>query len=45
MLQDAQDSIDILVYAGLHLPEAHPSWAKEIQKECEDGVRVRIIVG
>jgi len=34
-----------LVYAGLHLPEAHPSWAKEIQKKCEDGVRVRIAFG
>ena len=42
LLQAAQESIDILVYAGLHLPEAHPSWAKEIQKKCEDGVRVRI---
>src|SRR5271166_1253927 len=45
LLQDAQNSIDILVYAGLHLPEAHPSWAKEIQKKCEDGVRVRIAFG
>ncbi len=45
MLQDTQDSIDILIYAGLHLPEAHPSWAKEIQKKCEDGVRVRIAFG
>ena len=45
LLQNAQDSIDILVYAGLHLPEAHPSWAKEIQKKCEDGVRVRIAFG
>ena len=34
-----------LVYAGLHLSEAHPSWAKEIQKKCEDGVRVRVAFG
>jgi len=45
LLQAAQERIDILVYAGLHLPEAHPSWAKEIQKKSEDGVRVRIVFG
>ena len=26
LLRAATDSIDILVYAGLHLPEANPSW-------------------
>jgi hypothetical protein len=45
LLRAAEVSIDILVYAGLHLPEAHPSWAKEIQRKCEDGVRVRIVFG
>jgi transcriptional regulator with XRE-family HTH domain len=45
LLQGAQDSVDMLVYAGLHLPEEHPSWAKEIQKRCEDGVRTRIAFG
>jgi len=45
LLRAAEESIDILVYAGLHLPEAHPSWAKEIQKKCENGVQVRIAFG
>jgi hypothetical protein len=37
--------VDILVYAGLHLPEAQPSWAKEIQRKCDAGVRVRMAFG
>jgi hypothetical protein len=41
----ATDSIDILVYAGLHLPEANPSWPEEIRKKCEESVRVRIAFG
>jgi hypothetical protein len=45
LLQGSQQSVDILVYAGLHLPEAHPSWAKEIQKKCDAGVSVRIAFG
>lgn len=45
LLQSAHDSVDILVYAGLHLPEANPSWPKEIQQKCEEGVRVRIAFG
>ena len=45
LLQGARQSVDILVYAGLHLPEAHPSWAKEIQKKCHEGARVRIAFG
>ncbi len=45
LLLAASESIDILVYAGLHLPEANPTWVKEIQRKCEDGVRVRIAFG
>jgi hypothetical protein len=45
LLQGAQQSVDILVYAGLHLPEAHPSWAKEVQRRCDAGVRVRLAFG
>lgn len=45
LLQDAQTSVDILVYAGLHLPEANPTWVKEIQHKCEDSVSVRIAFG
>jgi transcriptional regulator with XRE-family HTH domain len=45
LLHGAKRNVDILVYAGLHLPEAHPSWAKEIQKKCGEGVQVRIAFG
>lgn len=45
LLQAAGDSVDILVYAGLHLPEANPAWVKEIQRKCEDGASVRIAFG
>jgi transcriptional regulator with XRE-family HTH domain len=45
LLRGATDSIDILVYAGLHLPEANPTWVKEIQRKCEESVKVRIAFG
>ncbi|MEP7023944.1 MAG: XRE family transcriptional regulator [Actinomycetota bacterium] len=45
LLQAATEHVDILVYAGLHLPEANPTWAKEIQRKCEEGVSARIAFG
>lgn len=45
LLRTASDSIDILVYAGLHLPEINPTWVKEIQQRCEESVKVRIAFG
>ena len=45
LLQSARVSVDILVYAGLHLPEANPTWVKEIQRKCEESVSVRIAFG
>lgn len=33
LLRAATASVDILVYAGLHLPEANPTWPLEIKKE------------
>jgi len=45
LLQAAQTNVDILVYAGLHLPEANPTWVKEIQHRCEESVSVRIAFG
>jgi hypothetical protein len=45
LLRSATDSVDILVYAGLHLPEANPSWPQEIVKKCEESVKVRIAFG
>jgi transcriptional regulator with XRE-family HTH domain len=45
LLHGAEESVDILVYAGLHLPEANPSWPQEIRKKCEEGVPVRLAFG
>jgi hypothetical protein len=45
LLKTATESVDILVYAGLHLPEANPTWVKEIQRKCEESVPVRIAFG
>ncbi len=45
LLRAATDSVDILVYAGLHLPEANPAWPQEIVKKCEESVKVRIAFG
>lgn len=45
LLRSATESVDILVYAGLHLPEANPSWPLEIKKKCEESVKVRIAFG
>lgn len=45
LLRAATEQVDILVYAGLHLPEANASWPQEIKKKCEEGVPVRIAFG
>lgn len=45
LLRAARESVDILVYAGLHLPEANPMWPQEIREKCEVGVKVRIAFG
>jgi hypothetical protein len=45
LLRAAAESVDILVYAGLHLPEANPSWPEEIRKKCEESVKVRLAFG
>ncbi len=45
LLRSATDSVDILVYAGLHLPEANPTWPLEIKRKCEESVKVRIAFG
>jgi transcriptional regulator with XRE-family HTH domain len=45
LLQTAEHSIDLLVYAGLHLPEANPAWTKEIEGKCAAGAKVRIAFG
>lgn len=45
LLRTATESLNILVYAGPHLPEANPAWPQEIQKKCEESVKVRLAFG
>lgn len=45
LLHAAKESVDILVYAGLHLPEANPTWPQEIREKCANGIKVRIAFG
>jgi hypothetical protein len=45
LLRTAKHDIDLLVYAGLHLPEANPAWTKEIERRCAEGARARIAFG
>ncbi len=45
LLDQAKESVDILVYAGLHLPEANPNWVRELRRKCEDSVSMRIAFG
>lgn len=45
LLRAATESVDILVYAGLHLPEANPAWPQEIRKKCEESIRIRLAFG
>lgn len=45
LTEDAQDSIDMLVYAGLFMPDNNPDLAMTLIKKAKDGVRVRILMG
>jgi transcriptional regulator with XRE-family HTH domain len=45
LLQEATECVDILVYAGLHLPEGNPMWIREMRRKCEAGLSVRITFG
>jgi hypothetical protein len=45
LLHAATRQIDLLVYAGLHLPEANPEWPSEIERKCTEGVQVRLAFG
>jgi transcriptional regulator with XRE-family HTH domain len=45
VLQPAERQVDLLVYAGLHLPEANPEWPTEIERKCRESARVRLAFG
>ncbi len=45
LLDQAAESVDILVYAGLFLTDGTPDLAKRLVRKAESGVRVRVLLG
>jgi hypothetical protein len=45
LLEAATDRIDVLVYAGLFLPDGYPEVAKLLASKAEQGVKVRLTLG
>jgi transcriptional regulator with XRE-family HTH domain len=45
LLEAASDRIDVLVYAGLFLPDGYPEIAKLLAAKAEQGTRVRLTLG
>jgi transcriptional regulator with XRE-family HTH domain len=45
LARQAGRSIDVLVCAGLFLPEDHPDWLPTLRAKAEAGVRVRLLLG
>jgi hypothetical protein len=45
LLEAATDGIDVLVYAGLFLPDGYPEIAKVLASKAEQGTKVRLTLG
>lgn len=45
LLTDATEHIDILVYAGMWLPDQNPRLAATLRRKAKSGARVRILLG
>jgi hypothetical protein len=45
LLEAASDRIDVLVYAGLFLPDGYPEIAKLLATKAEQGTKVRLTLG
>jgi hypothetical protein len=45
LLEAASDRIDVLVYAGLFLPDGYPEIAKLLAAKAEQGTKVRLTLG
>lgn len=45
LVTEAKQSIEILVYSGLFLPEVIPNFAQVLQRKAEEGVTVNILLG
>ncbi len=45
LIEDASEHLDVLVYAGLFLPDGHPDLARTLTDKARDGVCVRFALG
>jgi hypothetical protein len=45
LIEDAEDHIDVLVYAGLFLPDGYPELAKVLISKAEQGTAIRLALG
>lgn len=45
LIDDATDSLDLLAFAGLFLPDGYPDLAKTLVQKAEAGTRIRILLG
>lgn len=45
LMTNANDSIDMLVYAGLFMPDNNPELAQTLIDKAKSGVRIRILLG
>ncbi len=45
MIETAEERIDVLVYAGLFLPDGHPDLSKVLISRAEQGTAVRLALG
>ena len=45
LIEDAEDHIDVLVYAGLFLPDGYPELAKVLIAKAEQGTAIRLALG
>jgi hypothetical protein len=42
LIEAAEEHIDVLVYAGLFLPDGHPELAKVLISKAEQGTAIRL---
>ena len=45
LLNEAADQLDMLVYAGLFLPEHDPKFVRNLAKKARGGVKIRLLFG
>jgi transcriptional regulator with XRE-family HTH domain len=45
LVDDAEDSLDVLAFAGLFLPDGHPDFARALAEKGAAGTSIRILLG